>query len=289
MNPVVVIGEALVDVVDRPDGRVEHPGGSPMNVAVGLARLGVAARLVCALGHDERGAVIRAHIGASGVELDATTIDRTSTAVATIDGDGAATYEFDLDWRLDPVSVPAGTPLVHVGSIGAVLDPGAASVLDAVRRRAPGTLVSIDPNVRPSITPDAAAVRSALAPLLAEADVVKLSDEDAAWLWPDRDVDAVLDGLLDSGATVAAVTLGGNGCALANASRRIVVPAPQVEVVDTIGAGDSFTAGLLDGILAAGSTFSDDLEALAAHALACARVTVSRPGADPPRRDELPA
>ena len=103
MDTVIVIGEALVDVVDRPEGRVEHPGGSPMNVAVGLARLGRPARLVCALGDDDRGASIRTHVGASDVEVDATAIDRTSTAVATIAEDGGASYEFDLDWRIDPV------------------------------------------------------------------------------------------------------------------------------------------------------------------------------------------
>ncbi|WIB26476.1 carbohydrate kinase [Curtobacterium sp. MCSS17_015] len=287
----VVIGEALVDVVDRPAGRVEQPGGSPMNVAVGLARLGTPARLVCALGDDDRGSAVLAHVAASGVAVDATRIGRTSTAVATIEEHGGASYAFDLDWRLDPVDVPAGTPLVHVGSIGAVLRPGAGAVLDAVRGRPSGTLCSLDPNVRPTITPDRDAVLAALAPLVAEADVVKLSDEDAAWLWPDRDVDAVLDGLLAAGVGLAAVTLGGSGCAIASRSARRRSPAPAVEVVDTIGAGDSFMSGLLVGVLSGrvepGDLDGAELERLAGLALACAAVTVSRPGADPPTRAEL--
>jgi fructokinase len=291
MDTVVVIGEALVDVVDRPDGRVEHPGGGPMNVAVGLARLGIASQLVCALGADGRGDAVRAHVTASGVQVDATVIDRTSAALATIDANGVARYEFDLDWRLDPVSVPVGTPLLHVGSIGAVLEPGARTVLDAVRSRPSGTLVSVDPNVRPSITPDRDAVLATLEPLLAAADVVKLSDEDAAWLWPGRDVDAVLDGLLALGPALAAVTLGADGCAIATAARRLRAPAPVVEVADTIGAGDSFMSGLLAGLLAAGrgpaELDDDELGRLAGLALACAAITVSRPGADPPRSDEL--
>ncbi|PZF53867.1 carbohydrate kinase [Curtobacterium sp. MCSS17_008] len=293
MDPVIVIGEALVDVVDRPEGRSEHPGGSPMNVAVGLARLGRSARLVCALGDDERGASVRQHVGASEVQVDATAIERTSTAVATIGDDGGATYEFDLDWRLDPVRVPGGTPLVHVGSIGAVLQPGARRVLDAVRSRPDGTIVSVDPNVRPTITPDRDAVLATLEPLLTEADVVKLSDEDAAWLWPDRDVDQVLDGLLATGPGLVAVTLGGSGCVIASAGARRTLPAPAVDVADTIGAGDSFMSGLLAGVLASGSApadlDADELGRLAALALACAAVTVSRPGADPPTRGELPA
>lgn len=287
----VVIGEALVDVVDRTDGRVEHPGGSPMNVAVGLARLGVPVRLVCALGDDERGHAVRTHVEASGVTVDATPADRTSTAVATIDGHGAATYEFDLDWRLDPVAVPAGTPLLHTGSIAAVLRPGADDVLRAVRERSPGTLVSLDPNVRPSITPDRDAVLAALRPLVAEADVVKLSDEDAAWLWPGRSIDAVLDGLLADGVVLAAVTLGGDGCALASPVARGRYAAPTVEVADTIGAGDSFMAGLLAGVLDGPTdpraADEDELGRLASLALACAAITVGRPGADPPTRAEL--
>jgi fructokinase len=287
----IVIGEALVDVVDRPGGRVEHPGGSPMNVAVGLARLGVTTRLVCAVGDDDRGHVIRAHVGASGVAVDATGIDRTSTAVATIDDEGAATYAFDLDWQLDDVDVPAGTPLLHTGSIGAVLQPGADRVLAAVRSRPPGTLVSLDPNVRPSITPDRDAVLAALRLLFAEADVVKLSDEDAAWLWPGRSVDAVLDGLLADGVALASVTLGGAGCAIASQVARARYTAPAVDVADTIGAGDSFMAGLLAGVLEAGRTprdaDEDELGRLASLALACAAVTVGRPGADPPTRAEL--
>jgi len=291
MDTVVVIGEALVDVVDGPEGTVEHPGGSPMNVAVGLARLGTPTRLVCALGDDDRGRAVRAHVRSSGVEVDATTVERTSAAVATVDEQGAATYAFDLDWRLDPVAVPTGTPLLHTGSIAAVLQPGAAHVLDAVRRRPPGTLVSLDPNVRPSIAPDREAVLAALGPVIAEADVVKLSDEDAAWLWPGRSVDAVLDGLLADGVGIAAVTLGGAGCAVASPVARAALGAPRVEVADTIGAGDSFMSGLLAGVLAAdhgpAAADADDLGRLASLALACAAVTVGRPGADPPTRAEL--
>jgi len=290
MDTVVVIGEALVDVVDGPEGRVEHPGGSPMNVAVGLARLGVPARLVCALGDDVRGSAIRAHVDASGVQVDATAIDRTSAAVATVDERGVARYEFDLDWRLDPVAVPEGTPLVHVGSIGAVLSPGAAAVLHAARSRPSRALLSLDPNVRPSITTDRDAMLATLAPLIADADVVKLSDEDASWLWPDRDVDAVLDGLLRSGVGLAAVTLGGAGCSLATTTVRRTLPAPPVDVADTIGAGDSFMSGLLAGLLACGERppdlDGDELDGLAKLALACAAITVARPGADPPTRAE---
>ena len=224
------------------------------------------------------------------MHVDATRLDHTSAAVATIDEQGSASYDFDLEWRLDPVDVPTETPLVHVGSIGAVLGPGAEAVLEAGRARPDGTLVSIDPNVRPSITPDRDAVLATLESLFAEADVVKLSDEDAAWLWPDRDVDAVLDGLLGAGAGLVAVTLGASGCAITTRAARRTLAAPGVRVADTIGAGDSFMAGLLAGVLelpSATDLSADELGRLAELALACAAVTVSRPGADPPTRAEL--
>lgn len=291
MDTVIVIGEALVDVIERTGGHVEHPGGSPMNVAVGLARLGVPVGLLCALGDDDRGSTVRRHVEASGVRVEATAVERTSTAVASIDEHGVARYEFDLDWRLDPVVLPERARLVHVGSIGAVLAPGASVVLRAAQTRPASALLSVDPNVRPTITPDRDGVLAALRPLLAEADVVKLSDEDAAWLWPGRDVDAVLDGLLASGVGLAAVTLGADGCALATPGARRRLPAPPVDVVDTVGAGDSFMSGLLAGVLATGERpedlDADDLGRLAHLALACAAVTVSRPGADPPARGEL--
>ncbi|MGN8050365.1 carbohydrate kinase family protein [Curtobacterium sp. 22159] len=288
---VLVVGEALVDVVERPDGRTEHPGGGPMNVAVGMARLGERVRLVCTLGDDTRGRAVRSHLEASGVVVDATPIPQTSTAVARIAGTGAASYEFDLDWRPGPVTVPATTALLHVGSIGAVLRPGSDAVLEAVRNRSSSTLLSLDPNVRPSITPDQDVVRAALDPLLDAADVVKTSDEDAAWLWPGLDVDAVLDELLRRDTRLAAVTLGAAGCVVATRGARVRLPAPAVDVADTIGAGDSFMSGLATAVLrtpeALDTADGHVLERVADIALRSAAITVTRVGADPPTSQEL--
>jgi fructokinase len=294
--PVIVIGEALVDVVRPADADAdvaseEHPGGSPMNVAVGLSRLGDPTTLVCALGDDPRGASIREHVEASGVQLHATTIDRTSTAIASIAADGSASYEFDLDWSIDPVVLPEGTPVVHVGSIATVLQPGASVIAEVAANRPEGTLLTVDPNVRPTITGDRDEVIAAVEPLMAAADVVKMSDEDAAWLYPGDSVDAVLDRVLRLGATIAAVTLGGDGCVIAGADVRMTVTAPRVDVADTIGAGDSFMAGLVHAVLQDRSVLEtpdqDALERLASFAISCAAITVSRPGANPPTLAEV--
>ena len=137
---LLVIGEALVDIVAEPSGeRTEHVGGSPANVAMGLARLGHDVDFACSLGRDERGARIADHLADHGVHVLPVSFgaDPTSTAVATLDEGGAASYEFDLHWNLPAVDLPEGTGHVHTGSIGTVLQPGAASV-DRRARGGPG-------------------------------------------------------------------------------------------------------------------------------------------------------
>lgn len=293
---VLVVGEALVDVRVRGEERSEHPGGSPLNVAVGLARLGVATTLAAQVGDDQRGAVITAHVEASGVELLRLPPHRdTATATARLSADGSAAYAFDIGW--DPLRLPDpdGFRLIHVGSIGATLPPGATGVVTLVREAADaGVPVSVDPNLRPSITPDLDLARGFVEELLRLATVVKLSDEDAGVLWPRQSVDAVLAAL--SGAPrgpLVAITLGGRGAVLTTAARRASAPGPELEIADTIGAGDSFMAAMLAGLLTHDLLNADawsqrTLGWLATVAVEAAAVTCSRPGADPPWSRELP-
>ena len=186
--PVVVIGELLVDIVHTPDGQTaEHVGGSPANVALGLARLGHDTWFATLVGTDEHGIRCTEHVEAGGVKLLPGSTDPdhpTSTAAATLDESGAATYVFDLHWNLPPVQLPEGTTHVHIGSIGTTLTPGDAEVTAAVHRaRAAGT-VSYDPNVRPTIMGSADAVRPRVEELVALSDVVKCSEDDIEWLYP---------------------------------------------------------------------------------------------------------
>ena len=154
-GPVVVIGELLVDIVHTPDGlSAEHVGGSPANVALGLARLDHETHIATLVGTDDRGLRCTQHVETGGVHLlpgSTSPAHPTSTAVATLDDGGAASYVFDLHWDLPPVQLPEGTTHVHIGSIGTTLRPGDVEVTDAVQRARPTATVSYDPNVRPTI------------------------------------------------------------------------------------------------------------------------------------------
>lgn len=296
---VLVVGEALVDVVD--DDAL--PGGSPLNVAVGLRRLGLPSTLHSHFGADPHGVLIARHLEASGVSVTPGTVGdhRTSVARATIAADGSATYSFDIDWDPAPLEVPAGTfRAVHTGSIGAALEPGATVVERLLTALRPTTVVTFDPNVRPQLTGSPDEARPRIERLIALADVVKASDEDVAWLYPDAGVAEVLQRWLALGPAITVVTRGGEGADALAASGPVHVPAFVTRVADTIGAGDSFMAGLIWSLATLGlldATRRDDLRSIRAADLRtvvatgarCAGITVSRQGADPPTADEVAA
>lgn len=298
---VLVVGEALVDLrhhAAEPSAQPsEHPGGSPLNIAVGLARLGVPTTLAAQVGDDPRGQTITGHLTASGVDLVRVPPHRaTATATAHVRPDGSAAYDFDVGW--DPVRLPdpAGYRLVHVGSIGASLQPGASAVLELVRSAGSAAVpVSIDPNVRPVIAPVVDATRELLEEMVAVASVVKLSDEDAAVLWPAEPLDSVQAALAASPrGPLVAVTRGGAGATLTIGSQRACAAAPLVDVVDTIGAGDSFMSALLAGLVSRdlldGRSWHDGvLDWLGELAADAAAITCARAGADPPWQSELPS
>ena len=300
---VIVVGEALVDVVRRDGDDVVHPGGSPLNVAVGLRRLGVSTTLHSTFGADPHGVAIAQHLEESDVAVTSSTVsDReTSVALATIGADGAASYSFSIDWDPAQLDVPDGTfDVVHTGSIGAALEPGATMVESLLTRLRPTTIVTFDPNVRPALmgSPEQALPR--IERLIALSDLVKASDEDVAWLYPDATVAEVLERWRALGPALVVVTRGGAGADALAASGPVHVPAFVTKVADTIGAGDSFMAGLIWALSTLGLLHAnrrDDLGAVTATDVTrvvstgarCAGITVSRPGADPPTADEVAA
>jgi fructokinase len=300
----LVIGESLIDIVQRRDGTTqEHVGGSPANVAVGLARLGHGVTFATMIGDDERGARIAQLLDGEGVTLTTGSIGRQTTSVATstLDADGAAAYSFDLSWELNLGQPIEGLGHVHTGSIAATLEPGASAVLSTLQGAHPSATISYDPNARPSLMGDPHDVRAKMEQLIGLSDVVKASDEDIAWLYDGAPLPDILRlwGLL--GPSLVVVTRGDQGAVmgLTVTGEFTSVDAPTVEVVDTVGAGDSFMAGLLSGLLDAGllggvqarerlrSASLADVRPAVNRALACAAVTVSRAGANPPRRAEL--
>ncbi|MEV4737459.1 MULTISPECIES: carbohydrate kinase family protein [unclassified Microbacterium] len=298
---ILVVGEALVDIVHRLDGSVtETPGGSPANVALGLGRLGRTPTLLSSIGTDDRGDALRRWLAESGVALVGTPRERTSTATAELDSRGAASYRFAIDWELDADDAPIADAL-HVGSIAVALDPGARAVAQIVDRHRGRALISADPNVRPSLVPGTVAARVRMLDLLARADVVKASDEDLAWMFPGVDLRRAGAELLGRGSALVVITQGAEGViALREREAELRVPAVSVDVVDTVGAGDTFMAAMLDGLVSQGISGADGrarLRALHRSTLAeilqgaaeAASLTVGRPGADLPSRADLDA
>ncbi len=294
----LVIGEALIDIVIR-DGELtgEHVGGSPLNVAVGLGRLGRGVDFLTHIGHDQHGRRITEHVHAAGVELvtGSSTADRTPTARAMLDEHGGATYEFDIAWQLTGTPEVPPPLVAHTGSIATVLEPGCRAVAALLDTYHPSATVTFDPNVRPSLIDDGDAARTRIDRLIERSDVVKVSDEDLAWYDKGHTPDEIARTWLDLGPALVVVTLGEKGAFGVVAGGSVSVAAPAVDVVDTVGAGDSFMAGLIDALWELdllGAERRPDLrrisESALTHALTTAALssalTVARAGADLPDR-----
>ncbi|WP_182377593.1 PfkB family carbohydrate kinase [Nocardioides sp. WS12] len=307
MTTALVIGEAVLDVVQATGtDPVQRPGGSAVNVAVALARLGRPVRLATSYAADGAGELLDGHLRAAGVDLaaDPHVLASTPRADAVIDATGAASYTFEVGWQLPP-DVPTGQGtdaphVVHVTSLAPLLDPGAADVFALVEQLRTTTTVSYDVNLRPAITGTGPEVLAGVTRMAALAHLVKASDEDLLALWPDQDPGESAALLLELGAAAVVVTHGDGGaswhsrcgCDWCTGG----IHAQTVEVVDTIGAGDTFGAALIDhlwSLLGVGG--ADRIAALEAeewiaaleYAAKAAAITVGRVGADPPTRAEL--
>lgn len=301
---ILVIGEALMDVVRHHAGTpVEHVGGSPANVAVGLSRLDQEVRLATSLGDDARGHRIATHLRRHGVVVDrgGDNDASTSVAIANLDESGTATYTFDLHWEPGTVAIDERVGHIHTGSIAAVLLPGAQDVIDAIERGRGQATISYDPNVRPSIMGDLGVVRDQIEATIARSDIVKASADDLELLYPDIPIEDVLARWGGLGAALTVATRAGDGVTfrVTRTGETVTLPAPPTHVVDTVGAGDSFMAGLISGLAAAGflggPTARDALYTADAAAIQpavergarCGAITVSRAGAYAPSLDEL--
>ncbi|WP_288797613.1 carbohydrate kinase [uncultured Arsenicicoccus sp.] len=302
---LLVVGESLVDIVHRQGGAVdEHPGGSPANVAIGLARLGHPVDFATQFGRDAHGEMVRAHLVQERLLTLTSGSDQaksTSTAKATLDAAGGATYDFELLWDVAGALDEDAVGHLHTGSIAATLEPGGSAVVDAaLRARATGT-VSYDPNARPTIMGTPEEVRQRIEQLVGLSDVVKASDEDVDWLYPGATPEQIMELWGRLGPELVVVTRGGAGALvlIPRTGERLVAEATRTTVVDTVGAGDSFMSGLISGLLDAGLLGSvearerlrtaslPDVRPAIERAVACGAITVSRAGANPPTRAEL--
>ncbi|MET3934644.1 carbohydrate kinase [Arthrobacter sp. OAP107] len=304
---VTVIGESLVDIIDDPlrenTAPETHPGGSPLNVAVGCARLDLRTKLITHFAEDPYGHTIADHLDSNGVETIVGGSLPTSTALASLDATGAAQYTFSISWDINGASIAALAAVenslhVHTGSIATVLPPGNKSVRGLIEAARPHATISFDPNCRPGISPDAAAAREQAEDFVAASDIVKASDEDLLWLYPDRSLEESMAAWLEFGPSLVVLTCGAHGPVILTRQGRVQTTGESITVADTVGAGDSFMAGLISGLAQMGalgalgrsrlhSLSTEELLVLAAYANRAAAITCSRQGANPPTSDEL--
>lgn len=287
-----VVGESLIDVFTGVDGViVERAGGSPFNVAVALARLNIDTRLFTAVGDDDGGATLLSHLAAEGVGVTrGASTAATALARASLDASGQATYEFDLTWDPRFADEWPDLTVVHFGSLGSWIAPGAEEVRRVVDRYAGTALVSYDPNWRSGVIDGAP--RAIVEANAARADIVKLSDDDAAAIYPDTDLETVARGLLALGPALVVITKGADGASAWTQKSEKHVAAATVDVVDTVGAGDAFMATLLSELAdfdrkrVEGLT-RRELELVLEFSAFIASKTCERQGADPPHLSDL--
>ncbi|MCP5087599.1 MAG: carbohydrate kinase [Rhodobacteraceae bacterium] len=306
---ILCCGEALIDMIPTPtelgcDGFVPHSGGAVFNTAVALGRLGARAGLLTGLSTDMFGQQLAAALQASHVDTSlAIKSDRPTTLAFVQLTDGHASYSFfdenSAGCMLSPDDMPALPPEISTlffGGISLACEPCADAYAALLAREGENRAVMIDPNVRPGFISDEARYRSRLEAMIAQADILKVSDEDLNWIVPTpQSLREKIEEMLNKGPSLVILTQGGEGATgyLSNGTE-ITVPARQVQIVDTVGAGDTFNAGVMAWFFEEGKmtraalrSLSDDaVQAALANGASAAAITVSRAGANPPWADE---
>lgn len=297
----VVCGEALIDLVPAgPAAWRSAYGGGPANTAVALARLGAPTALACRLSDDNFGRQLRQYLTENGVDLRLAVAagEPTTLAVVALDERGRAEYQFyvngtaDWQWSPDelPATLPPGTRAVHVGSLASILPPGAAVLREWVTAHRDDAAIVYDVNVRTALLGDRSTYLRSIDGWLGAAHVVKASDDDLAWLYPDRaPLDVARDWLDAHDLTLVLVTAGPDGAiAVSRGQEPVRVPGIAVDVVDTVGAGDTFTAAFLHRAgLRPGGFDESNLAPALRFAAAAAALTCTRAGAQPPTLEEV--
>ncbi|MCL4135983.1 UNVERIFIED_CONTAM: hypothetical protein GTU68_000579 [Idotea baltica] len=301
---ILTCGEALIDMLPRTSTEGEasfapYPGGAVFNTAIGLGRLGVPTQFLCGMSSDFLGDILRDALSASGVDHSPSPKLQAPCTVAFVKlVDGQATYAFydENSAMRNLTTAPAvEASAMFFGGISLV-GAGCGDTYETLMlREAPSRVTMIDPNIRPSFIQDVATYRARIERMMAVADIVKLSDEDLHWFEGEGDLAQLARGLVAKGAKLVCITQGADGVTGYTANHEVFVPSERAEVVDTVGAGDTFNAGLLAGLDRAGvlnkpaiATLDEDTIRAALHlGVRAAAVTVSRAGANPPTAAEL--
>ena len=291
-----VCGEVLIDIL--PTGPVV--GGGPANTAKALARLGHDVHFIDGISSDAYGQSARAEMLRDGVNLDlALASDKpTCTATVTLDAAGVASYEFLIDgtatfdfhssWLPDPYRYQP--QVLHIGTLVTVIEPGASALYDWAMQVAEFAPIIFDPNIRPSVQPDRDLYEAAVEKWAALSAVIKVSDDDLTWLFPSQSIDEVANRWINDGVFLVVVTRGANGIVGFTEDGRVEVPGVKVDVVDTVGAGDTVGAIVVEAMIEHGliELRGDMLHKVLSRAADAAAITCSRQGAQPPYKHELP-
>lgn len=307
---IVHTGEALIDFIplDRDDGKPAYrpiPGGSPYNSAVATARLGVPNAFLGKISTDFFGDQLIDHLEDNGVGTDLVVRDDRLSTLAFVQrsSSGDARYAFFAEnaadrsfTRDDVMNLPKEVTAIQFGSISLIADPVGETIVSLVERERASRVISFDPNIRTSLITDDEHYRKRLARAVAASTVVKISDEDAMWIYPGRSPKEAATEMLGAGVRLVVVTAGSDGAGAYTRDNGVSVPAEAITVADTVGAGDSFHGGVLAWLHYAGrldetaiaELSRDDLTEMLRYAGAVSAITCSRAGNDPPRLDELP-
>lgn len=301
---ILACGEALIDMLPRESTKGEaafapYPGGAVFNTAIGLGRLGIETQFLCGMSSDFLGDILRDGLDAAGVDHSPSPKLVAPCTVAFVKlVDGQATYAFydeNSAMRTLTVAPAIDANALFFGGISLVGD-GCGDTFEALMlREAPARVTMIDPNIRPSFIRDVVAYRARIDRMIEVADIIKLSDEDLHWFEGEGDLPDLARGLVAKGAKLVCITEGADGVTGYSAEHEVFVPSERADVVDTVGAGDTFNAGLLAGLDRAGNLTKAKIAGLSAEdirsalhlGVRAAAVTVSRAGANPPTAAEL--
>jgi fructokinase len=299
MGQVWVAGEVLIDLIPEGADRKPVVGGGPANTAKALAKLGIDTQFIDGISSDQYGQMAKDELKTAGVKLDYVKYSDKPTclAIVSLSESGSATYEFVIEntatfnfthnWLPNPKTDRPS--LLHIGTLATVIEPGASALFEWAQAVAKVAPVVFDPNVRPAVISDRAQYVTQVEQWVAISSAVKVSDEDIKWLYPSLETKQVVNNWLTKGPSLIVVTYSDKGLTGYRKGEKISVDALIVEVADTVGAGDTVGAILVDAIVkdGLGSLMGSRLEMMLKRATKAAAITVSRVGANPPTSEEL--
>ena len=298
-DEVWVVGEALIDLIPDADQYLAVVGGGPANTAKALAKLGVKTYFIDGISNDEHGQIAKSELISANVLLDYAQYSNkpTCTAKVTLSSSGSASYEFVIEdtatfdfshqWLPDPQNIKPS--LLHIGTLAAVIEPGASVLFEWAQRVALVAPIVFDPNIRPAVLVKRDEYVKKIEKWVAISSAVKVSAEDLHWLYPGEAINEIANNWLEVGVELVVVTLSDKGISAYRKNEQAAVDAVKVVVADTVGAGDTVGAVLVEAIVKNGleRLTGEVLKCMLIRATKAAAITVSRIGANPPSKEEI--